>query len=99
VLGAGGSAGQPALQSARVLGAGLIVGAARGKDSSQAADLGADAAVDLADEQAIDAGLAAAAPGGYDVFVDFLWDGVDVTPTRLQAAGAHGTSPSARARR
>jgi NADPH:quinone reductase-like Zn-dependent oxidoreductase len=75
VLGAGGSAGQLALQSARVLGAGLIVGAARGKDSSQAADLGADAVVDLADEQAIDAGLAAAAPGGYDVIVDFLWGG------------------------
>jgi NADPH:quinone reductase-like Zn-dependent oxidoreductase len=42
----------------------------------QAADLGADAVVDLADEQAIDAGLAAAAPGGYDVIVDFLWGGV-----------------------
>jgi NADPH:quinone reductase-like Zn-dependent oxidoreductase len=76
VLGAGGSAGQLALQSARVLGAGLIVGATRRKDSSQAADLGADAVVDLADEQAIDAGLAAAAPGGYDVIVDFLWGGV-----------------------
>jgi NADPH2:quinone reductase len=76
VLGAGGSAGRLALQSARVLGAGLVVGAARGKDPSQAADLGADAVVDLADEQAIEAGLAAAAPGGYDVIVDFLWGGV-----------------------
>ena len=76
VLGAGGSAGRLAMQSARVLGAGLVVGAARGKDLPGAADLGADAAVDLADEQAIDAGLAAAAPGGYDVIVDFLWGGV-----------------------
>jgi NADPH2:quinone reductase len=76
VLGAGGSAGRLAMQSARVLGAGLVVGAARGKDLPQAADLGADAVVDLADEQAIDAGLAAAAPGGYDVTVDFLWGGV-----------------------
>ncbi len=76
VLGAGGSAGRLATQSARALGASLVVGAARGKDSSQAADLGADAVVDLADEQAIDAGLAAAAPGGYDVIVDFLWGGV-----------------------
>jgi hypothetical protein len=33
------------------------------------------AVVDLADDQAIDAGLAAAAPGGYDVIVDFLWGG------------------------
>jgi NADPH2:quinone reductase len=76
VLGARGSAGQLAVQSARVLGAGLVVGAARGKDLPQAADLGADAVVDLADEQAIDAGLAAAAPGGYDVIVDFLWGAV-----------------------
>ncbi len=64
------------MQSARVLGASLVVGAARGKDLAQAADLGADAVVDLADEQAIDAGLAAAVPGGYDVVVDFLWGGV-----------------------
>jgi NADPH:quinone reductase-like Zn-dependent oxidoreductase len=76
VLGAGGSAGQLALQSARVLGADRVVGAARGKDLRQVAALGADAVVDLADEQAIDAGLAAAAPGGYDVIIDFLWGGV-----------------------
>ena len=73
VLGAGGAAGRLALQSARVLGADLVVGAARGKALERAADSGADAVVDLADEQAIDAGLAAAAPGGYDVIVDFLW--------------------------
>jgi NADPH:quinone reductase-like Zn-dependent oxidoreductase len=73
VLGAGGSAGRLALQSARVLGAGLVVGAARG---TQAADLGADAAVDLTDEQSIDAAMGVAAPGGYDVIVDFLWGGV-----------------------
>jgi NADPH:quinone reductase-like Zn-dependent oxidoreductase len=76
VLGASGAAGRLATQSARVLGAGLVVGAARGKGPAQAADLGADAVVDLADEQAIDARLAAAAPGGYDVIVDFLWGGV-----------------------
>ena len=73
VLGAGGSAGQLAVQSARFLGAGRVVGAARGKALEQAADHGADAVVDLADNQGIDAGLAAAAPGGYDVIVDFLW--------------------------
>jgi NADPH:quinone reductase-like Zn-dependent oxidoreductase len=73
VLGAGGSAGQLAMQSARILGAGRVVGAARGKDLGQAVGRGADAVVDLADDQAIDAGLAAAAPGGYDVIVDFLW--------------------------
>ena len=73
VLGAGGSAGRLAMQSAHVLGAGLVVGAARGKDLPRLVDFGADAVVDLSDEQAIDAGLAAAAPGGYDVMVDFLW--------------------------
>jgi NADPH:quinone reductase-like Zn-dependent oxidoreductase len=40
---------------------------------AQLTDLGADAVVDLADEQTIVAGLADAAPGGYDVIVDFLW--------------------------
>ena len=73
ILGAGGAAGQLAVQSARILGAGRVIGAARGKALEQAADRGADAVVDLADEQAIDTGLAAAAPGGYDVIVDFLW--------------------------
>ena len=73
VLGAGGSAGQLAVQSARILGAGRVVGAARGKDLEKVADRGANAVVDLAEDQAIDAGLAAAAPGGYDVIVDFLW--------------------------
>ena len=76
VLGAGGSAGRLALQSARVLGAGLVVGAARGKALAQVADAGADAVVDLTDEQAVDDGLAAAAPGGYDVIIDFLWGSV-----------------------
>jgi NADPH2:quinone reductase len=76
VLGAGGSAGQLAMQSARVLGASRVVGATRGKAVEQPADGGADAVVDLADDQAIDAGLAAAAPGGYDVIVDFLSGGL-----------------------
>jgi NADPH:quinone reductase len=35
-----------------------------------------DAAAALADDQAIAVGLAAAAPGGYDVIVDFLWGGL-----------------------
>ena len=73
ILGAGGSAGQLAMQSARILGAGRVVGAARGKDLGQPAGHGADATVDLADDDAIDAGLSAAGPGGYDVIVDFLW--------------------------
>ena len=73
VLGAGGAAGQLTMQSARALGAGLVVGAARGKSLARLTDLGADAVVDLADEETTVAGLAAAAPGGYDVIVDYLW--------------------------
>ena len=72
ILGSGGTAGHLAVQSARILGAGRVVGAARGGDSGQTAD-DADATVDLTDEDAIDAGLASAAPGGYDVILDFLW--------------------------
>jgi NADPH2:quinone reductase len=88
VLGAGGSAGQLAMQSARILGASRVVGAARGKALEQAADRGADAVVDLADDQAIDAGLAAAAPGGYDVIVDFLWGGLAPLAMNHANAGA-----------
>ena len=84
VLGAGGSAGRLTTQSARALGAGLVVGAARGAGLGQAADLGADAVVDLAVEQGIDAGLAAAAPGGYDVIVDFLWG--EIAPRAMNHA-------------
>jgi NADPH2:quinone reductase len=86
VLGAGGAAGQLALQSARILGAGRLVGAARGQALEQVAALGADAVVDTGAGQAtdpgqaatdpghaLDAALAAAAPGGYDVIIDFLW--------------------------
>ena len=65
-----------AVQSARILGADRVVGAARGKALEQAADRGADAVVDLANDRAIDVGLAAAAPGGYDVIVDYLWGGL-----------------------
>ncbi len=76
ILGAGGSAGQLAVQSARILGAGRVVGAARGPELERASERGADAVVDLAADQALDAALAAAAPGGYDVIIDFLWGGL-----------------------
>jgi LuxR family transcriptional regulator, maltose regulon positive regulatory protein len=61
-----------------------------------AADLGADAVVDLADEQAIDAGLAAAAPGGYDVIVDFLWGGVAPHAMNHAKPGARTSRSEAR---
>ena len=89
MLGAGGSAGGLALQSARALSAGLVVGAARGKALQQAAALGPDAVVDLADEQAFDAALAAAAPGGFDVIVDLLWG--PVAPHAINHAATSAT--------
>ena len=79
ILGAGGArASSPSSPPGSC--ASRVIGAARGKALEQAADRGADAVVDLADEQAIDTGLAAAAPGGYDVIVDFL--GARPPPTR-----------------
>jgi NADPH:quinone reductase-like Zn-dependent oxidoreductase len=84
VLGAGGTAGQLAVQSARILGAGRVVGAARGPT----VDRGADVVVELADDQAVDAGLAAAAPGGYDVIVDFLWGGLAPSAMNQANVGA-----------
>jgi hypothetical protein len=44
------------------VGDGRVVGAARGQDLERAASYGADAAVDLTDDAAVDAALAAAAP-------------------------------------
>jgi NADPH:quinone reductase-like Zn-dependent oxidoreductase len=73
ILGSAGSAGQLALQSARILGAGRVVGAARGGDPTPTAHHAADAIVDLTDDDAIDEGMDTAAPGGYDVILDFLW--------------------------
>ena len=64
------------MQAARLLGTGRVVGGAGRKALEQAADRGADTAADLADDQAADAGLAAAAPSGYDVIIDFLWGGL-----------------------
>jgi NADPH:quinone reductase-like Zn-dependent oxidoreductase len=61
---------------------------ARGKNLARAADLGPDAVADLADEQAIDAGLAAAAPGGYDVIVDFLSEAELAALDAMLPAGA-----------
>jgi NADPH:quinone reductase-like Zn-dependent oxidoreductase len=55
ILRAGGTAGQLAVQAARLLGAGRLVGAAREKDLRQVDDRGADTVVDLTDDQGIDA--------------------------------------------
>jgi NADPH:quinone reductase-like Zn-dependent oxidoreductase len=74
ILGAGrvvGAARGQALRQVAAIGADAVVDLAAGQaiEAGQAVDAGH--AVDA--DQGIDAGLAAAAPGGYDVIVDFLW--------------------------
>lgn len=75
ILGASGSVGQIAIQAARLLGAGRVVGAARsGSGRARALELGADAVTgteggrdELADE------IRAACEGGPDLVIDGLW--------------------------
>jgi len=74
VLGATGNAGAMAVQVARLLGAGTVVGAGRDPDRLEALkDLGADSIVPLtADPDATAKELAAAAKDT-DVVIDYLW--------------------------
>jgi NADPH2:quinone reductase len=74
VLGAGGGVGQAAVQVARLLGAGRVVAAARGKTSlARARAQGADATVRMGAAADLPGALRAAAPGGYDVVLDLAW--------------------------
>jgi NADPH:quinone reductase-like Zn-dependent oxidoreductase len=74
VLGATGNAGTMAVQIAKRLGAGFVVGAGRDPDRLQALTLaGADAIVRLTDDrEATDRELANAA-ADVDVVIDYLW--------------------------
>ena len=74
VLGATGSAGQMAVQVAKRLGAGRVVGA--GRDQARLATLprvGADATVALAGDAAAGAAALAAAASEVDLVIDYLW--------------------------
>jgi NADPH:quinone reductase-like Zn-dependent oxidoreductase len=71
VLGATGNAGQMAIQIARLLGAGRVVGA--GRDAGRLASSGADEVVSLAgDPASVGAHLAKAASES-DIVLDYLW--------------------------
>ena len=88
VLGAGGAVGQVAVQAAKLLGAGWVVGATRDVDAAaHLLERGADRLVALGGQDA--EALAAAAEGGFDVVVD------PVFGTPLEAALA-ATAPGAR---
>lgn len=74
VLGATGNAGQMAVQVARRLGAGRVVGA--GRDRTRLAALpaiGADATVALTDDVDATAAALAEAAGEVDLVIDYLW--------------------------
>jgi NADPH:quinone reductase-like Zn-dependent oxidoreductase len=72
VLGATGTTGRLAVQIAKILGAGRIVAA--GRNPATLSTLPADVTIRL--DQPRDALIAAFAQhGGYDVIIDYLWDG------------------------
>ena len=71
VLGATGNAGQMAVQVARRLGAGRVVGA--GRDGGRLARLGADATVALTGDETATAAALAEAAAEVDLVLDYLW--------------------------
>jgi NADPH:quinone reductase-like Zn-dependent oxidoreductase len=76
ILGATGVAGRLAVQVARHLGAGRVVGAGRNAEALSAlAGLGADATIRLegSDSELEEAFARQAGDGGYDVVLDYLW--------------------------
>ena len=73
VLGATGVVGRIAVQAAKLLGAGRVVGAGRNPDElKEAAELGADATVQLGQGDDAEA-LRAEAGDGYDVVIDTVY--------------------------
>jgi NADPH:quinone reductase-like Zn-dependent oxidoreductase len=76
ILGATGVAGKLAVQVAKHLGAGRVIGAGRNTESLGAlAGLGADATIRIegSDSELQDAFAREARDGGYDVVLDYLW--------------------------
>jgi NADPH:quinone reductase-like Zn-dependent oxidoreductase len=74
VLGATGNAGGMAIQVAKRLGAGRVVGAGRNRERlAELAALGADAVVALDDDPAATAERLAAAAAEVDIVIDYLW--------------------------
>ncbi len=71
VLGATGNAGTMAIQVARLLGAGQVIGA--GRDAARLEASSADLTVQLTDEIAVAAAALGEAVSGVDVVIDYLW--------------------------
>jgi NADPH2:quinone reductase len=76
ITGATGFAGKLAVQIAKLLGAGRVVGTGRHDESlKQLGDLGADAVIDLkqSNEQIVAAYAQAGGADSYHIVLDFLW--------------------------
>jgi len=73
ILGATGTVGRLAIQCAAALGAGQIVAAGRDRDAlDRAAELGASSTISLTDGRPLRDIMRAAAPGGFDIVLDYL---------------------------
>jgi NADPH:quinone reductase-like Zn-dependent oxidoreductase len=74
VLGATGAVGSIAVQAAKLLGAGKVIGVALGDERlERLKELGPDVVVELGDAAALADQLQEAAPEGIDVTIDLLW--------------------------
>jgi len=74
VLGATGNAGRMAVQVAKLLGAGRVVGAGRDRDRLDTlASVGADAVVQLTEDADATASALGAAAADVDIVIDYLW--------------------------
>jgi NADPH:quinone reductase-like Zn-dependent oxidoreductase len=92
VLGAAGIVGSLAVQAAVLLGAGRVVAVVRGVDQAdRARSLGATAVIDTAGHattEELATAFREAAPGGFDVVVDYLWGAPLSAAVRNAAVGA-----------
>jgi len=73
ILGATGTVGRLAIQCAAALGAAQIVAAGRDRDAlDRSAELGATSTISLTDDRPLHDVMREAAPGGFDVILDYL---------------------------
>jgi NADPH2:quinone reductase len=88
VLGATGVLGMVAVQAARLLGAGRVIAAGRSQDGlRRAAELGADATVDLGSEGDLVERFSQAVAGNLDLVIDPLWGAPALAALRVLRVG------------
>ncbi|MBB3328265.1 quinone oxidoreductase family protein [Microlunatus antarcticus] len=92
VVGATGTSGLLAVQTARALGASRVVALGRNPEGlARASELGADATVTLGDDLAAPLAEAAGPDGAYDIVLDYLWG--QPAATVLQALVTNKVDP------